>query len=62
MPEYIELSSLFLPDFNRVTLRVSDHECFAEPELSVLIPGPAHARKIAIKPHAASASDTTIAV
>jgi hypothetical protein len=33
MPEYIELSSLFLLDFNRVTIRVSDHECSAEPGL-----------------------------
>jgi hypothetical protein len=43
VPEYIELSSLFLLDFNRVTIRVPDHECFAEFELSILIRN--HARR-----------------
>jgi hypothetical protein len=37
MAESIELSSLFLLDFNRVTIRVSNRERFDEPELPIVI-------------------------
>ena len=43
MPEFIGLSSLFLLDFNCVTVRVANHKCFTESELPILIRN--HARR-----------------